>query len=92
MSYYVYNVAGRTGNSLWWSSRTHGPVFRVSEVCWKCNSLIYPADQPRSEGLDGTGGGGIGGARGSKINGGSFTTTSSRGGCGMVQIRYLKPS
>ena len=54
--------------------------------------LIYPADQPRSEGLDGTGGGGIGGARGSRINGGSFTTTSSRGGCGFVQIRYVKPS
>ena len=93
-----YNVAGRTGNAILYggghqeSDPWNSNLTSVGGAVGDAIPLIYPADQPRSEGLDGTGGGGIGGARGSRINGGSFTTTSSRGGCGFVQIRYVKPS
>ena len=63
---------------------------------WSSPMLIYPTTSQRYGGLDGTGGGGTGGASnpgyvpgGSDPSGPPYTTRSGRGGCGLVQIRYL---
>ena len=93
-----YNVAGRTGNAILYggghqeSDPWNSGLPSVGGAVGDAIPLIYPADQPRYQGLDGTGGGGQGGARGTRLNGGSNTNTSARGGCGLVQIRYVKPS
>ena len=93
-----YNNAGRSGNAILYggghqeSDPWNSALSSVGGAVGNAIPLIYPADQTRHEGLDGTGGGGTGGARGTKLNGGSNTNTSARGGCGIVQIRYQTPS
>ena len=93
-----YNVAGRTGNAILYggghqeSDPWNSALSSVGGGIGSAIPLIYPADQTRHEGLDGTGGGGTGGARGTKLNGGPNTNTSARGGCGLVQIRYSEPT